>query len=154
MFSTSSAPTPANSARAPSIISADVVITGVLQSGGDIQVDGRVDGDVRCAGLTVGEGGAIHGEVRADAIVVRGHVEGTIRARAVAVAQSGHIEGDILHETLEIEAGAFVQGAFRHATDAMAETLPEAEDSPDRRRHGSPMRAVADEDETPVKIAV
>ena len=152
MFSTSSAPVPAN--RTPSIISADVVITGVLSSSGDIQVDGRVDGDVRCAGLTVGEGGVIQGEVRADSIVVRGKVEGSLKARAVAIAESGHVEGDILHETLEIEAGAFIQGSFRHAADALAETLPEAEEPADRRRPGSPMRAVTEEDAEPVKIAV
>ena len=144
MFSTNSAPNAANSGKAPSLISAEVVITGVFSSSGDIQVDGRVDGDMRCAALMVGQGGIITGEIRADSIVVRGRVEGSIRARAVVIAETGHVEGDILHETLEVEAGAFVQGHFRHVADALTETLPEAEDTADRRRQGSPMRAVED----------
>ena len=153
MFSTNT-PAAANATRAPSIISADVVITGVLQSGGDIQVDGRVDGDVRCAALTVGEIGAIQGEVRADSIVIRGRVEGSIRARAVTIAQSGHALGDILYQTLEVETGAVVQGQFRHCTDVSAQALPQSEEPADRRRPGSPMRAVAEIEQEPVKIAV
>jgi cytoskeletal protein CcmA (bactofilin family) len=151
MFSTPSTPAPANTTRTPSIISAGVVITGVLSSSGDIQVDGQVDGDVRCVGLTVGENGIIRGDVRAETIVVRGTVDGSIAARTVMVAAGGHIEGDILHQVLEVEAGAFVEGHFRHAADALAETLPEeSADDTDRRRPGSPMRAVED---APMKIA-
>jgi cytoskeletal protein CcmA (bactofilin family) len=40
---------------APSIISADLVVSGTLTSTGDIQIDGRVEGDVRSAGLVIGD---------------------------------------------------------------------------------------------------
>src|SRR3546814_1266085 len=43
-------------AGVPSIISADLRITGNLKSDGDIQVDGHVEGDIDSATLTVGEG--------------------------------------------------------------------------------------------------
>src|SRR5580692_3102228 len=71
------------SASAPSIISADLVVNGTLTSTGDIQVDGRVEGDVRSAGLVVGDKAFIHGEVLAEDITVRGRVQGSIRARKV-----------------------------------------------------------------------
>ena len=48
---------------APSIISADLVITGTLTSTGDMQIDGRVEGDVRSIGLVIGEKAEIHGEI-------------------------------------------------------------------------------------------
>ena len=40
---------------APSIISSDVTMIGSLTSSGDIQIDGRIDGDLRSAGLVIGE---------------------------------------------------------------------------------------------------
>ena len=61
---------------APSIISADLTVTGTLVSNGDIQIDGVVDGDVRSVGLVIGEKAEIHGEILADDITVRGRVIG------------------------------------------------------------------------------
>ena len=39
---------------APSIISADLIVQGTL-SAGDVQVDGKVDGDIRAGGLVIGD---------------------------------------------------------------------------------------------------
>src|SRR5215472_16579162 len=82
----------------PSIISADLVVNGSLTSVGDIQIDGRVEGDVRGAGLVIGDKATIHGDVYAEDITVRGRVEGGIRARKVPLCSSCHVEGNILHE--------------------------------------------------------
>ena len=38
------------SGTAPSIISADLTVTGMLNSTGDMQIDGIVEGDVRSVG--------------------------------------------------------------------------------------------------------
>lgn len=143
MFSASTSQSTPRTGAAPSLVSSDVTITGLLQSEGDMQVDGRVDGNVRCVRLVVGESGVINGEVEAQAVTVRGRIDGSIRARELALAATARVEGDVLHQVLEIEAGAFVQGRFRHSSDPLAETLPENEDAAtDRRRAQSPMRAV------------
>lgn len=94
---------------APSIISADLTVTGTLVSNGDIQIDGVVDGDVRSVGLVIGEKAEIHGEILAEDITVRGKVIGRIRARKVQLAATSHVEGDILHEAFAVEAGAFFE---------------------------------------------
>src|ERR1700761_4703802 len=95
---------------APSIISADLIVTGSLVSNGDIQIDGVVEGDVRSAGLVIGEKAEIHGEIFAEDVIVRGKVMGRIRARKVLLAATAHVEGDILHESFAAEAGAFFDG--------------------------------------------
>src|SRR5271166_4719229 len=71
------------SASAPSIISGDLIVSGTLTSTGDIQIDGRVDGDVHSSGLVIGEKALIHGEIMADDVTIRGKVQGGIRARKV-----------------------------------------------------------------------
>jgi len=119
------APTPApkraRALSAPSIISADMVIKGTLNSTGDIQVDGRVEGDVRSIGLVIGDKAEIHGEIFAEDVTVRGKVVGRIRARKVLLAATSHVEGDILHEAFAVESGAFFEGNCRHSDNPLGE---------------------------------
>ncbi len=106
---------------APSIISADRVVTGTLTSTGDIQIDGRVEGDVHSAGLVIGDKAFVHGEIMAEEITIRGRVQGSIRARKVLLCATSHVEGNILHEAFAVETGAFFEGNCRHADNPLAE---------------------------------
>ena len=63
------------SSAAPSIISADLTIAGTLTSTGDVQIDGRIEGDVHSAGLVIGDKAFIHGDVTAEEVTVRGRVQ-------------------------------------------------------------------------------
>ncbi|MDB5733840.1 MAG: hypothetical protein JWN16_477 [Alphaproteobacteria bacterium] len=115
------APKRARQLSAPSIISADMVINGTLASTGDIQIDGRVEGDVRSVGLVIGEKAEIHGEIYAEDVTVRGKVVGRIRARKVLLAATSHVEGDILHEAFAVESGAFFEGNCRHSDNPLGD---------------------------------
>lgn len=117
------APQPKRAARstAPSIISADLVVNGTLTSTGDIQIDGRVEGDVRSSGLVIGDKALINGEIYADDVTVRGRVEGGIRARKVLLCATSHVEGNILHEAFSVESGAFFEGNCRHSDNPLAD---------------------------------
>lgn len=106
---------------APSIISADLVVTGTLKSSGDVQIDGRVEGDVFSASLVIGDKAHIHGDVAAEEVTVRGRVEGSIRARKVLLASTCHVQGNILHEAFAVETGAYFEGNCRHADNPLAE---------------------------------
>ena len=108
---------------APSIVSGDLTVTGMLVSNGDIQIDGVVEGDVRSVGLVIGEKAQIHGEIVADDLIVRGKVIGRIRARKVQLAATAHVEGDILHEAFAVEAGAFFEGNCRHSDNPLGDDV-------------------------------
>jgi cytoskeletal protein CcmA (bactofilin family) len=105
---------------APSIISGDLVVNGTLSSSGDIQIDGRVEGDVHSVGLVIGEKAFIQGEVVAEDVTVRGHIQGSIRARKVLLCSTCRVEGNILHEAFAVEAGAFFEGNCRHSDNPLA----------------------------------
>src|SRR6202046_331976 len=91
-----------NRGTAPSIISADLTVTGTLVSNGDIQIDGTVEGDVRSVGLVIGEKAEIHGEIMGADITVGGRVIAPIRPRKVQLSATSHVEGDILHEAFAV----------------------------------------------------
>ena len=92
-----------------SIVSSDLCVTGSLNTTGDMQIDGIVEGDVRTVGLVIGEKAEVHGEIWAEDLTVRGKVVGRIHARKVLLAATCHVEGDILHEAFAVEAGAFFE---------------------------------------------
>jgi cytoskeletal protein CcmA (bactofilin family) len=79
---------------------------------------------VRASALTVGETGAVKGEVIAESVVVRGTVEGRIRGRKVQLCTGAKVRGDIFHASLAIEPNAIFEGAVKHAQDPMAEQPP------------------------------
>lgn len=97
----------------PSIISSDMKVNGDIVTTGEVQIDGQVDGDVKCGRLTVGETGNIKGMVNADQALVRGRIEGQIEAGAITLAQTAKVKGDVVHETLTIDPGAHIEGLCR-----------------------------------------
>jgi cytoskeletal protein CcmA (bactofilin family) len=107
--------------KAPSILSADLVVHGSIMSEGEVQLDGTVEGDVRAGSLTIGEEANVKGEVVAEIVVIRGRVQGSVRARQVQLASTARVEGDVIHATLSIESGAFFDGHCRRSTDPMTD---------------------------------
>ena len=95
---TAAAPKPA----APSIISSDLSINGNLNSGGDIQVDGTVEGDIVSKKLTVSSSATVRGAI------------GQIKARHVPLIKTARVIADVVQERLSIEPGAFFEGNCRH----------------------------------------
>lgn len=115
--------------KAPSILSADLTITGSISSEGEVQLDGIVEGDVRAGSLSIGEEATVKGEVVAESVVVRGRVEGSVRARQVQLAATARIEGDIIHATLAVESGAYFDGHCRRSSDPLSDKKTGASDS-------------------------
>ncbi|MGF1462979.1 MAG: polymer-forming cytoskeletal protein [Maricaulaceae bacterium] len=111
----------AKSATAPSILSADLVLSGSVRATSEVQLEGSIEGDVRAGSLTVGDQAQVNGEIIAETVVIRGRVVGSVRAREVQLAASAHVEGDIIHAALAVESGAFFEGRCRHVTDPLAE---------------------------------
>ena len=113
------APRKANGAPTRSVIDAWLTITGNLQSEGEVQVDGQIHGDIRCAHLTVGRDALVDGNITAEEVVVRGKVTGVIRANRVILQDSAHVDSEIFHKKLSIEEGACFEGMSRRSDDPL-----------------------------------
>lgn len=98
---------------APSVISADMNILGNIISDGFIDIDGRIEGNVRCTTVTIRPNGKVNGDVVAEQVNVYGEVVGLIKAKHVQLFAAARVEGVIMHESLSIQDGAFVDGKFK-----------------------------------------
>jgi cytoskeletal protein CcmA (bactofilin family) len=105
-----------------SVIGEDLVITGNLNSQGEVEIEGEVQGDVRAKRVVVGERAHVTGTLIAEEVVVRGGVQGQIRGISVTFQATSRVEGDIFHKSLLIEQGALFEGRSRRSEDPM--TIP------------------------------
>jgi len=99
-----------NGAQRMSIIGSEVIISGDLATDAQLHVDGRIDGNVRCAQLIQGADGIISGNIIAEEARLAGTVEGTVSAASIAVEATARILGDIAYDTISIDAGARIEG--------------------------------------------
>ena len=105
----------------PSIIGEDLTIKGNVTSKGEIQIDGTIEGDIRCGSLLLGDKSQVTGGVAAEDVVVRGHIVGSIRGLRITLQGQSHVEGDIFHQSLAIEQGAYFEGKSRRSDNPLAE---------------------------------
>jgi len=112
----------------PSIITKDIDILGNIVSDGNVDFDGNLNGNIRCATLTIRANGTVKGEVIGNHVMVYGTVKGLIRAKHVQFFAGANVEGIIMHETIVIEDGAMVDGKFKR-TDKIQPAEEESEDS-------------------------
>lgn len=134
MFFRTSKPTPMSKHKhsgAPSILGADLSVTGDLTTEGEMHIDGSVQGNICADKLTVGEQAHVTGDISVREIIVQGEVRGTVSASSVQLANTAKVRGDIVwHSTLGVETGAYFDGQCKHA-DATA-TAVTVLDSPGR----------------------
>ena len=111
-----------------SVLAADCRLTGDISSDGEVHIDGRLEGDMACKTLTVGETGVVTGKISADSVRIFGSVNGQVKAQLVELGATARVVGDITHASLKVEAGAYVQGVFtRLPADSGSLAGPEAE---------------------------
>ncbi|MEA3037714.1 MAG: hypothetical protein QOE79_227 [Sphingomonadales bacterium] len=101
-----------------SFLGAEVQITGDIDPPGQLHLDGKVTGDVRCGTLVQGTSGEVRGNIVAGEARIAGLVDGAIEAGTLSLDHSARVTGDMLYETLSIAGGAEVEGRFKRRKGA------------------------------------
>src|SRR5262245_45674596 len=88
------------------------IIRGSVRGDGDLEIQGRVDGNVSVTGeLVIGDGALIKSSVSARRVVVRGAIAGDVTAEGSVVLESGaRVVGDLGAPQIGIRPGALVRG--------------------------------------------
>ena len=98
-----------------SVIGPELLVTGNLETTGELRIEGDVQGDVYAARIVIGEQARVAGDMVADEIDIAGAVQGTIRGNTVTFRRGSHVEGEIMHRKLTIEQGAYFEGKSRRS---------------------------------------
>jgi cytoskeletal protein CcmA (bactofilin family) len=100
------------STLAYSVLDAQLAVTGDIETGGTVRIDGKLRGSIRRADLViVGAGAEVEGDVAAREVIVGGTVSGNIEATERAELQpSAVVTGDITTGAVLIHEGGAVRG--------------------------------------------
>ena len=74
------------------IDSEDLTITGNVTSKGKLHLDGRIQGDVHCTVLVLGENAQLEGRMIAEEVKVCGRLIGSVHALRVTLQSTSHVE--------------------------------------------------------------
>src|SRR3954453_14051550 len=90
-------------------------LEGKLTYAGSINVQGRVEGELRIGGnIEVASGASVKALIDASSVTVRGDLEGPVTAREkVLLGRSAKLNGDVTAKRLQIEDGASLNGHVR-----------------------------------------
>lgn len=124
-----------------SVIDEWLSITGNLETDGDVLVNGKIHGDLRCKLLIIGQSAEVEGLVVADEVVIRGTSRGVIRANRVRIEKSSRVDSEIFHRTLCVEEGAEFVGASRRSNDPINELATSDAQVAELRKVAAEMRA-------------
>ena len=104
--------TPTAAGSGYSLLDAQLVVTGDLDTGGSLRIDGKLDGSVRRADTVVlGVGAAMSGDVHAREVVIGGTIPGNVHAtERVELQATAIVTGDILTQTILVQEGGVVNG--------------------------------------------
>ncbi|MFI5302059.1 MAG: polymer-forming cytoskeletal protein, partial [Polyangiales bacterium] len=97
-----------------SILSESTSVRGRVSGEGDLEVRGRVEGELEVTGtLTIAEGAIVRAGLRASTIVIRGAVRGDVTASDVIVLEeSARLLGNLSAGRVAIAAGAQFRGSI------------------------------------------
>jgi cytoskeletal protein CcmA (bactofilin family) len=92
------------------VIAEGLKIVGSVTAEGLVQVNGQIEGELRCTSLVISRGALVNRTVAAARVIVDGTVEGPIQGDDVVLKPHADVVGDIYHCSLAIEKGAFFDG--------------------------------------------
>jgi cytoskeletal protein CcmA (bactofilin family) len=105
------------------VIGRSAFVRGRIVGTGDIEILGRVEGEITCNGeVTVDSSGLVSAPIAAQRIVVRGAVKGDLTAEDTLVIEHGaKVVGDLSAPRITIQTGGLVRG---HVQTGNAGTAP------------------------------
>lgn len=121
-------PAPSTRGDAVASIGKSIVFKGELTGSEDLEVDGKMEGDIKLPDhvLTIGPNGRLKASVNAKSVHIIGHITGNVSAtERVEIQASGIVEGDIHAPKLLIQEGAVVNGSIEMTNTASTRTVEE-----------------------------
>ena len=126
-----------NGATNETKISAEVEITGTIKSSGSISIDGKLDGELDCAGdAFIGQSANIKGNMSVNAAVISGTVNGNINAKdKIEMKSTAKVNGDIKAKRLSVEDGVMFIG--KSEVNPSGAAMPSASSAPKPQSNGT-----------------
>ena len=100
-----------------SIIGRGAIFKGKISNASTIEINGRVDADIKSDKVTLGKNATLEGSINSELVVISGNYQGKIKADSVWLTDSSVITGEINYKSLQMDRGAALNCKIIHNWD-------------------------------------
>jgi cytoskeletal protein CcmA (bactofilin family) len=100
-----------------SIIGRGAIFKGKISNASTIEINGRVDADIKSDKVTLGKNATLEGSITSELVVISGNYQGKIKADSVWLTDSSVITGEINYKSLQMDRGAALNCKIIHNWD-------------------------------------
>ena len=100
-----------------SIIGRGAIFKGKISNASTIEINGRVDADIKSDKVTLGKNATLEGSITSELVVISGHYQGKIKADSVWLTDTSVITGEINYKSLQMDRGAALNCKIIHNWD-------------------------------------
>ena len=100
-----------------SIIGRGAIFKGKISNASTIEINGRVDADIKSDKVTLGKNATLEGSITSELVVISGNYQGKIKADSVWLTDSSVITGEINYKSLQMDRGAALNCKIIHDWD-------------------------------------
>ena len=100
-----------------SIIGKGVIFKGKISNASTIEINGRVEADIKSEKITVGKSATLEGSIQSELVVISGNYQGKIKADSVWLTDTSVIAGEINYKSLQMDRGAALNCKIVHNWD-------------------------------------
>ena len=100
-----------------SIIGKGAIFKGKISNASTIEINGRVDADIKSDKVTLGKNATLEGSINSELVVISGNYQGKIKADSVWLTDTSVITGEINYKSLQMDRGAALNCKIIHNWD-------------------------------------
>ena len=104
-------------ADSQSIIGKGAIFKGKISNASTIEINGRVEADIKSEKVTVGKNANLEGSIASELVVISGNYQGKIKADSVWLTDTSVITGEINYKSLQMDRGAALNCKIIHNWD-------------------------------------
>ena len=101
----------------PSLISKNVIVTGDIKNASNIEIEGKVDGNVFADTITLREGGEITGNTKSKIFNIKGNFKGNSVAEKINISDTAVVNGLLEYNFLSVDYGASINCELKRVNE-------------------------------------
>ena len=113
-------------ADSQSIIGKGAIFKGKISNASTIEINGRVEADIKSEKVTVGKNANLEGSISSELVVISGNYQGKIKADSVWLTDTSVITGEINYKSLQMDRGAALNCRVVHNWDKKEQAKKQA----------------------------
>ena len=96
-----------------SILANSFSLKGSISCKGELQIDGRINGNLNGEKVILGPESVMDGTLTADEIIISGKFKGKIKGKSIRLDAGASVDAEITYEVLAIEDGSSINGMIK-----------------------------------------